>query len=69
MAVQCGVGLTGSPPSALQEGVHIQRGLAFQHVVDRPRSCMREDGQGLPLAVFFLQAGEQLLRGGMVAQA
>jgi hypothetical protein len=69
MAVQFGVGLTGSPPSALQEGVQIKRGLAFQHVVDRPRSFMCEDGQGFPLAVFFLQAGEQLLRGGIVAQA
>ncbi len=68
MAVQFGVGLTGSPPLSLEESVQIKRRLALQHVVDRPGQFMRQDGQGFALAVFFLQAGEQFLRGGIVPQ-
>jgi hypothetical protein len=30
---------------------------------------MRQEGQGLAFAVFFLEAGEQWLRGGMVTPA
>ena len=68
MAVQLGVGLTDSPPLSLEEGVQITRCLAFQHVVDRPRQFMREDGQGFPLAVLFLQSGQQFLTGRIIPQ-
>ena len=68
MAVQLGIELTGSPPLSLQECVQIKRRLAFQHVVDRPGQFMRQDGQGFALAVFFLQAGEQFLRGRIIPQ-
>jgi len=69
VAVQFGVALTDSPPLSVQEGVQIKRRLALQHVIDRPRQCMRQDGQGFAFAVFFLEAGEQFLRGGIVTQA
>jgi hypothetical protein len=66
IAVQLGVGLTGSPPSSLQEGVHLKRCLAFQHVVDRPRQFVSEDGQGFALAVLFFQSGQSLLTGRII---
>ena len=68
MAVQLGIELTGSPPLSLKEGVQIKSCLAFQHVVDRPGQFMSQDGQCFALAVFFLQAGEQFLRGGIIPQ-
>ena len=69
VAVQFGVELTDSPPLSVQEGVQITSRFAFQHVIDRPCSFVSQDGQGFALAVFFLEAGEQFLRGGIVTQA
>jgi hypothetical protein len=68
VAVQFGVELTGSPPLPLQEGVQIKSRLAFQHVVDGPSQFVSKDGQGFPLAVFFLSAGEEFLGSGIVTQ-
>ena len=68
MAVQLGLELTGSPPSALEESVQIKSRLALQHVIDRPCQFMRQDGQGFALAVFFLQSGQPLLAGGIIPQ-
>ena len=45
---------TDSPPLCLKELLQIKRRLAFQHVIDRPSQCMRQDGQRLALAVFLL---------------
>ena len=69
IAVQLGLELTDSPPLSPQECVQIKSGLAFEHVVDRPGSFVSEDGQGFTLAVCFLEAREQCLRGGIIPQA
>jgi len=69
MAVQCGRELTGSPPSSLQEGVQIKSCLAFEHGVDRPGQCMRQDGEGFALAVLFVQSGQSLLTGRIIPYA
>lgn len=68
MAVQLGVEFTDSPPSALEESVEIKSRLALQHVIDRSGQFVRQDGQGFALAVFFLQSGQEFLRGGIIPQ-
>ena len=69
MALQLDRELTASPPLCMQECLQIKGRLAFEPVVDCPGQFMSQDGQGFALAVFFLQAGEQFLRGGIVTQA
>jgi hypothetical protein len=48
--------------------VPITHRVALQHGRDRPRQRVSQDGQGVPLAVLFLYAGEPLLAGRMVPQ-
>jgi hypothetical protein len=68
LVVQFGIELTDSPPLCLKELLPIKSRLALQHVIDRPCQCMSQDGQCLALAVFVLEAGEQLLRGRIIPQ-
>jgi hypothetical protein len=48
--------------------MHIERGFAFEHIVDGTRQFMRQNGQGLALAVLFLQSSEVFLGGWIVSQ-
>lgn len=52
----------------MQERVEIERRPPLQHVIDRTRQVVRQDGQGCALAMCFLQAGEPLLAGRLVPQ-
>ena len=54
IVTQLGGRLACSPPLALEKLVPIERGRTFQHVIDRPGQLMRQDRQGLALALFFL---------------
>ena len=45
----------------MEEGRHIQGGLALEHIIDGPRQLMRQASQGLPCAMLFLSAGQGLL--------
>jgi hypothetical protein len=52
----------------MEELVHIKDCLAVEHVIDRPRQLVSQEGQGLPLVVFSLQAGHLFLPGWIGAQ-
>jgi hypothetical protein len=54
IVTQLGGRLTCSPPLALEKGLQIEYDPSLQHIIDRPRQLMRQDRQGLALAVFFL---------------
>ena len=68
LGVQLGVTLTHSAPLAMEELVHLKSRLALEHIIDGPRELVSQDGQGFPLVVFFLQAGEIFLPCRIVAQ-
>src|SRR4030095_6092703 len=68
LRVQLGVRLTHSAPLAMEELVHSKGRLALEHVIDGPRELVRQDGQGFPLVMFFLQAGEIFLPCWIVTQ-
>jgi len=61
MGVQLDGGLIRSAPLPLQKRLHIERRSPFQHVGHGTRQLRGEDGEGVALAVFFLQAGEIFL--------
>jgi len=63
LAVQVGLERTDAPPLCLQAWLQSNRRRAWQQVIDRPGQGMRQESQGLSLAVFLLYAGEKLLRG------
>ena len=69
LAVQCGVGRTGSPPASLQAGGQRPRRLALPPVGDRPRPGVRQAGPCWALAGGVLAAREARGRGGMGPQA
>jgi hypothetical protein len=52
----------------MEELVHIKGCMAFEPVIDCPRQLVSGDSQGLPLVVFFLQAGYVFFPCGIVAQ-
>ena len=54
----------------MEERVHLKSRVALEHRIDGPRELVSQDGQGFPLAVLFLQAGELFLpcRSGAQAQ-
>ena len=53
----------------MEERLHLKGCFALEHVIDGPRELVGQDGQGFPLAVFFLQAGHIVLSCRVVAQA
>ena len=68
MRVQLGVRLTRSAPLLVEELLHIEHHIASEHVIDCPGQLMSQDRQRLPLAVFFLSAGQIFLACRMVAK-
>jgi hypothetical protein len=50
-------------PLAGEAFVHLERRVACQHVIGRPRELVGQDGQRLALAVLFLQPAAVLLSG------
>jgi hypothetical protein len=54
IATQLGGRLACSPPLAPEKLLHIEGGCTLQHGIDGPDQLMRQDGQGLALAVFVL---------------
>jgi len=68
MAVQLGVKLTDSPPLRVQESFHLKGDLSFEHVLDGTCQFVSQDGQGLALAVLFLQFGQEFLSFGVIPQ-
>jgi hypothetical protein len=52
----------------MEARLHIQHRLAFEHVIDRPSQLVGQDGQGVALAVFVRQLGQELLPCRVVAQ-
>ena len=68
MVVQLGVKLTDSPPLIVQESFLIKGDLSFEHVLDGTCQFVSQDGQGLALAVLFLQFGQEFLSFGMIPQ-
>ena len=66
MAVQLGVKLTDSPPLMVQESFPIKGDLSFEHVIDGTCQFVSQDGQGLALAMLFLQFGQEFLSLGMI---
>jgi hypothetical protein len=61
MVVQWDVGLMRCAPLPLQQRPPIERRSPFQHGVHGPSQLMGAYGEGLALAVCFLQAGEIFL--------
>jgi hypothetical protein len=66
--VQLDARLTRSAPLAIKEFVHIKGRFAREHVIDGPSQFMSQDGQGVALTMFFLQAGQLFLPCRIVAQ-
>src|SRR5262245_3297104 len=54
--VPLGARLTRSPPLTVKKFLDIASHLACEHVINRARQFMGQNGQGLALAMFFLQA-------------
>ena len=54
MRVQLGVRLTRSARLPVEELLHIEHRVAFEHIIDRPDQLMSQDRQRLTLAVLFL---------------
>jgi hypothetical protein len=52
----------------LEELIPIESSLSFEHVRDRTSQLLGQDGQGLTLIMFFLQADEVFLRRWMVSE-
>ena len=67
MGGQLGDRLARSAPLLVEEFVHIERRIAFQHVIHRARQFMGEDRQGFALTMFFRQVREVLLARWVVA--
>jgi hypothetical protein len=63
VGVQLGARLAHSAPLAMEKCVHIERRIPFQHVIDRSCQLVGQDGQGLALAVLFLQPAQVFLSG------
>ena len=68
MAVQLGVKLTDSPPLMGPESFPIKGDLSFEPVIDGTGQLVSQDGQGLALAVLFLQLGPEFLSFGVIPQ-
>lgn len=68
MVVQLGVKLTYSPPFIVEESFLINGDLSFQPVIDGTCQLVGEDGQGLALALLFLQFGQEFLSFGRIPQ-
>ena len=51
---QLGRRLAYSPPLTLEKDVEIEHHVSFQHIIDGPSQFMRQDRQGLALAMFVL---------------
>ena len=56
-----GARLARSAPLAGEELVHLERRVTLQHVIDRTCELVCQDGQGLTLAVLFLQPAKVFL--------
>jgi hypothetical protein len=52
----------------MEELVLVKGSLTFEHVIDRPRQLVSQEGQGLPLVMVVRQAGHVFLPSGIVAQ-
>jgi hypothetical protein len=52
----------------LEELIPIESSWSFEHVRDRTSQLLGQDGQGLTLLMFFLQAGAVFLRRWMVSE-
>ena len=68
MVVQFGFRLLRSPPLSLAKRLRIESHLALEHRVDGTGQPLGQAGSGLAFGMFFLQAGEGLLRGWMVSE-
>ena len=68
MRVQLGVRLTRSAPLPVEELLHIEHRVAFEHIIDGPRQFMRQDGPSFPLVMLLRQSGQRLLACLIVAQ-
>jgi hypothetical protein len=68
IVTQFGRRLACSPPFTLEKEVEIEHHLPFPQIGDGPGQLMRQDGQGLALAMFFLSAAQILLARRMVAE-
>ena len=53
--------LKGAPPLGLEEDIHIESHLTFEHKVDGPSQFMSQDAQGFSFVMFFLQTAQKLL--------
>ena len=67
-ALQLTASSVRSAPLPVEELLHIEHRSAFEHVIDRPRSFMREDGERFARPMFVLQAGEIVLARRMVTE-
>ena len=68
MVTQLGGRLACSRPLAPEKFLHIESGGTLQHIIDGPSQFMRQDRQGLALAVSGLEAGQILLARRIVAE-
>ena len=60
---QFGARLAHPAPLAVEQWVHSERRIPFQHVIDRSCHLVGQDGQSLALAVLFLEPAQVFLSG------